>query len=156
VSQEPSVEPSVKEINKERQGRDGSGSSDCNSTVVEEIWDFYVSCLKPPTTELGPSQRKVIEEALKVASAKDCCQAIRGLSRDDWRQKRNESADRPGERLWQIHHALQGKKGETNRERIVRMKQNDLDKDKRTADDDYWFGTEFGGPYEEDDWFEGS
>jgi hypothetical protein len=75
--------------------------------------------MRPRRRELGPEERKIITAALKVASAAECCEAIRKCERSDWHMKRGEHAERRGAKHNQLSKILKGRRGkETTRERI--------------------------------------
>lgn len=79
------------------------------------VWACYVETMTPRRTDMFPEERKLIQNALKVASVEECRQAIVGCSRSAFHMGDNERK-RKYNRLSQILKGRQGK--ETTRERI--------------------------------------
>lgn len=97
-----------------------NGSKEEEKEAVEGVWGYYVKLFKPRRKEIDKTQRKVIVDALKVASPKECCVAIRELHKSDYHQKRGEHRDRDGKKYRDITYALKGRPrlGESTRSRI--------------------------------------
>lgn len=88
------------------------GELDAN---IEQVWSEYVAVHSPRRKELDAEARKIIREALKVASAAECCGAIRGNKASGFHQGDNPRRKKYN-RLSQI---LKGKRGfRTTREQI--------------------------------------
>lgn len=82
---------------------------------VRRVWACYVDTMEPRHTELDPESRAVIRDALKVASADECCTAILGCKASAFHMGDNDRR-RKFNRLTQI---LKGKRGgKTTREQI--------------------------------------
>lgn len=89
--------------------------------LTQTIWDFYVRLSNSRKKTLEPVHRQVIEKALEVATARECCQAIRALFNSDFHQKRGKYENRPGQKYRAITDALRGRprNGETTEQRIA-------------------------------------
>lgn len=85
---------------------------------VEAIWQHFVSIFDS-RAELNAQRRRVIENALKVATVEECCRAITGLSRSPHHNGQNDQQ----RKYLDIRYALRGngQRGESNAERIAAM-----------------------------------
>lgn len=85
---------------------------------VDRIWASFVLHMKPTSTIAGEEERKIIRNALKVASEQECCEAIEGC-----RSSAYHMGDNPrGRKYNTISHILRGKRGKrTTREQIDMM-----------------------------------
>jgi hypothetical protein len=82
-----------------------------------DVWSTYVSVMKPRRRELDPESRRIIKEALKVASVPECQRAIAGCSASDWHMGRDPQTR--GRTYKQLSQILKGKRGgRTTREQI--------------------------------------
>jgi hypothetical protein len=82
-----------------------------------EVWNEYVRVMKPRDAGLHEQERKLIRDALKVATLDECKGAIRGCYASDFHMKRNgKGGSRKFNRLSDILRGKQGKK--TTREQI--------------------------------------
>jgi hypothetical protein len=84
---------------------------------AEEVWSTYIETMNPRRRELDPDSRRIINDALKVASVPECQRAIAGCAASDWHMGRDpQTAGRSYKQLSQI---LKGKRGgRTTREQI--------------------------------------
>lgn len=95
---------------KKQDGGVGEGPSD-----VDRVWATYVLVMEPRRKELDPDSRKIIREALKVASVAECDTAIRGCKASAFHMGQNDR-QRKYNKLSQI---LKGKRGgRSTREQI--------------------------------------
>lgn len=86
---------------------------------VEAIWEHYVKVMAPRSKKLDPEGRKIINAALKVATAAECVGAITACSRSDFHMRRGQYAGRSGPKFNKLTHILKGKRGgKTTREQI--------------------------------------
>lgn len=96
----------------------GDGESEGKGTTeadVEAVWACYVTVMKPRNGDLKPDERRVIRDALKVATVEECCGAIRGCHASRFHMGENDRRKKYN-RLTQI---IKGRRGqETTRERI--------------------------------------
>lgn len=88
-------------------------------TEVQQAVDFvlshYVAVMQPRSEQFGEDDRRIVREALKVATAGECCEAIDGCKASDWHMGKNDKR-RKYNGLSQI---LKGKRGgRTTREQI--------------------------------------
>lgn len=83
--------------------------------AVDYVWAHYVAAMQPRATEAGEDERKIIRNALKVATAGECCVAIKGCASSPFHMGENDKR-KPYKRLSQILKGRQGR--ETTRERI--------------------------------------
>jgi hypothetical protein len=92
--------------------RDGSQQT---REAVDEVWGCYVLSMKPSSTIAGEEERKIIRAALKVASVKECKEAIEGCHASAYHM-----GDNPRRKKYNtISHILRGKRGKrTTREQI--------------------------------------
>lgn len=82
---------------------------------VTRVWGCYVEEMGPRRKTIDPESRRVIRSALVVASAEECCAAIRGCKASDFHMGQNDRG-RKYNRLTQI---LKGKQGiRTTREQV--------------------------------------
>lgn len=80
-----------------------------------EVWAVYVEEMKPRKKALLPQERAVIRDALKVASAEECIEAIRGCKASAWHMGENPT----GTKYNRLSQILRGKSGKrTVREHI--------------------------------------
>lgn len=83
--------------------------------VPASIWAHYVAVMKPRGKLLDPQTRKVINDALKVASEQECVGAISGCAASSFHMGENDRRRKYN----QITQILKGKRGgQTTRERI--------------------------------------
>lgn len=78
--------------------------------VVDEVltvWDCYVTTMSPRRVELPVDERRLIRDALTVATADECCQAIRGCSLSPFHMGQNDRGKKYN-RLTQILKAKRG------------------------------------------------
>lgn len=96
--------------------RDGSQET---REKVDRIWNSYVLHMKPASTLAGDEERKIIRDALKVASEQECCEAIEGCRASDYHMGSN-----PQQKKYNtLSHILRGKRGKrTTREQIDMMR----------------------------------
>lgn len=82
---------------------------------IDEVWATFVEVIKPRQVKLDPAGRKVIADALKVASVAECQVAIRGFALSEWHMGQN-----PQRKPYRtISYCLRGKVGKkTTRETI--------------------------------------
>jgi hypothetical protein len=95
----------------------GGGSGEGTTLgPIETVWAHYVEVMKPRHKELDEQSRKIIRDALKVATVEECCRAIDGNKASNWHQGQNEKR-RKYNKLGQI---LKGRprQNETTRDRI--------------------------------------
>jgi hypothetical protein len=85
------------------------------SAAIDEVWASYVIAMRPRNTTAGPEERKIINEALKVATVAECKGAIEGNRSSAYHQGENDRR-RKYNSLSQILKAKQGRY--TTRERI--------------------------------------
>lgn len=84
---------------------------------VDEVWATYVEIIKPRRAKLDPDGRRVISDALKVATVPECQRAIAGCSQSDWHMGRDPQTR--GSSYKQLSQILKGKRGgRTTREQI--------------------------------------
>lgn len=82
-----------------------------------EVWKHYAQVMKPRDGGLHDQERKLINQALKVATLDECKRAIDGCYASDFHMKRNgKGASRKYNRISDILKGKQGKK--TTREQI--------------------------------------
>lgn len=91
--------------------------------AIDKVWACYVEVMKPRRREAGVDERKIIADALKVATADECCAAIRGCHASDWHMGRDQRTR--GKSYKTLSHILKGKRpnernpqGRTTRETI--------------------------------------
>lgn len=96
-------------------GEGSGGVGEKGEPDVERVWAHYIAVMQPRRTELDPGARKVIREALKVASADECCEAISGCANSRFHMGDNDRSRKYNS----ISQILKGRRGqETTRERI--------------------------------------
>lgn len=84
---------------------------------VTEVWDEYVRLLKPRNKTLGPEERRLIQAALKVATAVELKRAILGCTLSSWHM--NTHAETRGKNYHRLSNIIKGKKGgKTTREQV--------------------------------------
>lgn len=82
---------------------------------VDAVWATYVEVMKPRRTVAGEEERRLIRDALKVATVVECRGAIRGCRASAFHMGENDRR-KPYNRL---SHILKGKRGtRTTREQI--------------------------------------
>jgi hypothetical protein len=59
---------------------------------IDEVWSTYVEIIRPRRAKLDPDGRRVISDALKVATVPECQRAIVGCSQSDWHMGRSHDA----------------------------------------------------------------
>lgn len=93
-----------------------AGGGTGEGSPIEAVWTHYVEVMAPRNRELDPESRKIIREALKVATVDECRRAIDGNKASDWHQGQNDRR-RKYNKLGQI---LKGRprQNETTRDRI--------------------------------------
>lgn len=74
---------------------------------VEKVWGCYVATMDPRRVELPVDERRLIRDALTVATADECCQAIRGCSLSPFHMGQNDRGKKYN-RLTQILKAKRG------------------------------------------------
>lgn len=80
-----------------------------------EVWTHYCAVMSPRNRELDAATRKIIREALKVATVQECKDAISACATSDFHMGKNDR----GRKYNQITQILKGKRGtQTTRERI--------------------------------------
>jgi hypothetical protein len=85
------------------------------AAAIDRVWAAYVAAMSPRNKELDPQGRKIIREALKVATADECIRAIAQCARSEYHQGKNEKRRKYNS----LSHILRGRQGEkTTRERI--------------------------------------
>jgi hypothetical protein len=91
-----------------------------SSDDLEKVWAVYVESMKPRRTELHPDERKIIRDALKVASADELSICILTCSRSDYHMKRGAHSGRSGGKYNKLGQILKPRprRGETARSRI--------------------------------------
>lgn len=83
-----------------------------------EVWEHYVSVMRPRNVALDRQTRGVIREALKVATLDECKLAINSCEASDFHMKRPGSGN-DRRKFNSISHILKGKRGQrTTREQI--------------------------------------
>jgi hypothetical protein len=89
------------------------------TATINHVWSHFVEVMQPRNKVAGPQERQVIREALKVATASECCAAIDSCFASDYHMKRGSFATREGARYNKLSQILRGRRGrETTRERI--------------------------------------
>lgn len=88
-----------------------------------EVWTHYLSAFNPRRKEPDEGQRKIIADALKVATVEECCKCIDACAASDFHQQRGDGqkAGRKHNRIGDIlkpKRASQYGNGYTQRERI--------------------------------------
>ncbi len=97
--------------------RDGT---DQKRQEVDEVWGSYVLLMQPTSTIAGEEERKIIRAALKVASVKECKEAIEGCRSSDYHMGNNPQ----GRKYNTLSHILRGKRGKrTTREQIDMLRE---------------------------------
>lgn len=99
------------------------GVGETKPSDVELVWAHYVEVMKPRKRDLDPEGRKIIRDALKVATVAECCRAIDGCASSDHHMGRAIGTRRKYNSLSQILKAKRpggpyGRQGQTTRERI--------------------------------------
>jgi hypothetical protein len=102
---------------------DGGGVGEEGETLTlipspaVEVWTTYIETMKPRRRELDPASRRIINDALKVASVPECQRAIAGCAASDWHMGRDPQTH--GRSYKQLSQILKGKRGgRTAREQI--------------------------------------
>jgi DNA-binding transcriptional ArsR family regulator len=112
VAPDPLGEPSGDDV--ERTGTRKPAPSD-EAAAIERVWACYVEVMEPRSKTLDLQTRKLIRNALKVASADECCGAIRGCKSSDFHMGVNDRRRKYNT----ISHILKGRMGkDTTRERV--------------------------------------
>lgn len=93
----------------------GSKPPEHRSDEVDDVWQHYVATMQPRNVTLNPQERKLIRDALKVATTDELKLAITGCRRSAFHMGQNDR-NRKYNRLSQIIKGRVGK--ETTRERI--------------------------------------
>lgn len=90
------------------------------TAAIEEVWAGYVHWLKPRRTEMDPESRKLIVDALKVATPAELVACMEACARSDWHQKRGTEKNRPGGKYNKLPQIIKARRGrpETTRSRI--------------------------------------
>lgn len=112
------VVPSTTEESITTVGGVGEGDATVSDTAV--VWAHYVEVMKPRNKQLDAEGRKIILEALKVATVDECKRAIDGCAASTYHMGQN-GRQRKYNRLSQIlkaRRAGQFGQGQTTRERI--------------------------------------
>lgn len=91
------------------------GGSDGGEDSAMRVWMHYVEVMGPRRKQLDPDARRIIRNALEVATADECVMAINGCRASAFHMGSNDRG-RPYNRLT---HILKGKRGgRTTREQI--------------------------------------
>lgn len=91
---------------------------------VDDVFDYFLAAFNPRSKTIDAGQRKIIQDALVVASVDELTRAIQAAAESDWHQKRGEFANRPGKKHNTLSAILKPKQrsqmgdGYTQRERI--------------------------------------
>lgn len=96
----------------------GVGEGEAAPSLI--VWEHYVEVMAPRNEELDAESRKIICDALKVATVEECCRAIDGCAASAWHMGQN-GRQRKYNRLGQIlkaRRAGQFGQAQTTRERI--------------------------------------
>lgn len=80
------------------------------SASIDAVWATYVEAMKPRRKEAGPEERKLIREALKVASTDECQRAILGNLSSAWHQGANPRSKKYN----RLSHILKGRQASAN------------------------------------------
>lgn len=97
----------------------GRGSAKVARVAIDAVLTHYAEVMKPRNTVFGAQERKVVREALKVATVGECKRAISACAESDYHMKRGEYARRNGAKYNKLSQILRGRQGkETTRERI--------------------------------------
>lgn len=110
---------SLNEGSKEEQPiRDGGSRGETPARLdneIREVWRHYCELMQPRDTVLHPAERKLIRDALKVATVDECKTAITGNARSTFHQGQNNRHRRYNK----LSHILKAKQGQrTLRENI--------------------------------------
>lgn len=82
---------------------------------VDRVWERYAAVMEPRRKEPGADERKIIREALKVATVEECERAIDGCGASAFHMGDNDK----GRKYNALSQILRGKRGrQTVRERI--------------------------------------
>lgn len=82
---------------------------------VDAVWAAYVEAMEPRNPKASPAERKIISDALKVATAAECITAIKACRSSDFHMGKNDR----GRKYNGLSQILKGKQGRsTTRERI--------------------------------------
>lgn len=93
----------------------GVGGSGEPHDVVQDVWQHYCAVMNPRHKGLDSESRKVIQDAIKVATPSECKRAIDGCRSSDFHMGHNEN----GRKYNGLSQILRGKRGrQTTRERI--------------------------------------
>lgn len=85
------------------------------SEAIDDVWDEYVRVMEPRRKEAGDEERRIIREALKVATADECKAAIRGCKASAFHMGDNDRRKKYNA----LSQILKGKRGgKTTREQI--------------------------------------
>lgn len=80
-----------------------------------EVWAHYVEVMQPRNKQLDPAARALIRDALKVATAVECCRAIDGCRASAFHMGANDR----GKKYNRLSQILKGKRGiRTTREQM--------------------------------------
>lgn len=96
------------------------GAGETNGPWVEMVWAHYVAVMRPRNKDLDPEARKIIRDALRVATVDECKRAIDGCAASPYHMGQN-ARQRKYNRLSQIlkaRRAGQFGAAQTTRERI--------------------------------------
>lgn len=107
--EQPSLSPDVDDT------PNGGGTGEPRRDGPLEVWRHYVEAMKPRSRELDEQTRRIIRDALKVASVEECKRAISACRASAFHMGENDRR-RKYNRISQILKGRQGK--ETTRERI--------------------------------------
>jgi len=116
------VKPSAQQQRMETSEAGGGGVGEESKTTpepdpVDAVWTTYVETMRPRKKDLDAGGRRVIRDALKVATVVECQRAILGCSKSDWHMGRDPRTN--GKSYRQLSQILKGKRGgRTTREQI--------------------------------------
>lgn len=91
------------------------------SPDIDAVWGTYVEVMKPRRSELDSGGRAVIRDAMKVATADECCRAIRKCARSAFHMGTADASRYQGKprKYNSLSHILKGKRGvRSTREQI--------------------------------------
>lgn len=111
------------------QGKDGGGTQGGPKRAapadIDRVLAHYVAVIKPRRTadQFGADDRKIVADALKVATVEELCSAVNGCAASDWHMGRDRGTK--GKSYKTLSHIFKGKKpnernpnGRTTRETI--------------------------------------
>lgn len=109
------VDPQQALLGEDTEAGGGSPRGGSAFDPVPEVWAHYCGVMKPRNAGLDAETRKVIREALKVATVDECKRAISGCAASDFHMGKNDR----NRRYNAVTQILKGKRGgRTTRENI--------------------------------------